>query len=338
MALRYMDSFDHYTDLTSKGWTTSGCSISAGNGRWSTAGLHLNNSGNFITRIFDAQATWIVGFSWRSAQTVVDTARVIMALMDSSTYQVYLTLDGAGHLQVKNGSGTVLGTGSTVLSVGTVYYFELKVTINNSTGVVALRINGVSELSLTSQDTQNSGNATADGIRMGFGGGGNTHLDYYDDLYVLDGTGSAPTNDFLGDCRVESILPSGNGNSSQLVGSDGNSTDNYLLVDETAPDGDTTYVESSTVSNKDTYAYGNVTPTTGTVFGVQVLPYAQKTDGGARSIASIARLSGTEVDSADKTLSSSYGYLPDIRETKPGGGTWSISDVNSAEFGVKVTA
>jgi hypothetical protein len=68
-----------------------------------------------------------------------------------------------------------------------------------------------------------------------------------------------------------------------------------------------------------------------------LLPYAAKTNAGVRSIASVARLSGTEVDSSDKALSVSYAYLPDIRETKPGGGAWSISDVNSAEFGVKVT-
>jgi hypothetical protein len=74
------------------------------------------------------------------------------------------------------------------------------------------------------------------------------------------------------------------------------------------------------------------------VFGVQILPYAKKTDAGTRSIKTIARLSATEVDGPEQFLASAYGYLSDIREAKPGGGAWTISDVNSAEFGVKVFA
>ena len=228
---------------------------------------------------------------------------------------------------------------TTVLSQDTFYYIELKVTISDSAGVIVLKINGATELNLTSQDTRNGGNATADTITLGAGGQNNSAAIFsYDDLYICDGTGSAPDNDFLGDCRVEASLPSGNGNSSQLVGSDADSTNNYLLVDESAPNGDTDYVESSTVGNKDTYAMGNLASTSGTVYGVQPVPVAKKTDAGSRSIVSVVRLSSTEVDSAAKTLTSSYLILPDVRTTKPGGGAWTITDWNNAEAGVKVNA
>ena len=105
------------------------------------------------------------------------------------------------------------------------------------------------------------------------------------------------------------------------------------------PNDDTEYVESSTAGHKDTYAYGNLATASGTVYAVQPVPYAKKNDAGpSRSIVSVARLSGTEEDSAVKTLSTSYAYFGDIRATKPGGGQWTIADVNSAEFGVKVNA
>jgi hypothetical protein len=211
------------------------------------------------------------------------------------------------------------------------------VTIDDSTGVVVVKVNEVTDIKLSSQDTRNGGNASVNRIRPQTVGWQSGTALYFDDLVVITTSGGTAT-DFIGDVRVESIFPNGNGNSSQLVGSDGNSTDNYLLVDETAPNDDTDYVESSTVGDKDTYAYSNVTPTTGTVHGVQLLPYAKKTDAGTRSIVSVARHSGTEEDSSAKTLNSTYAYLPDVRETKPGGGAWSISDVNAAEFGVKVNA
>lgn len=348
MALRFCDSFDHYVtaDLNSKYTTVTGAGvISAGNGRNSTAGFRTSNHNNALTKTIDAQATWIVGFAMRINALPSSTQGALMTLMDGAIVHVTLQINPSGLLEVRRGTnaGTLLATGSTVLATNTFYYIEMKITISDAAGAVVIHINSVAETltfvsgTATTQDTRNAGNASANIIAFPNGASSlSTNVDY-DDLYVCDSTGGT-NNDFLGDVRVEALFPNGDGNSSQLVGSDGNSVNNSLLVDETAPNSDTDYVESSTVSDKDTYAYSNMTPTAGTVAGVQVLPFAKKTDAGARSIVSVARLSATEVDSAAKTLNTTYGYLPDVRETKPGGGAWAVSDVNSAEFGVKVNA
>lgn len=336
MALVFMDGFDHYTTLLQK-WSTTNAnpSITTGAARYGVNGFSANNQDAFaMTNSFTSNATWIVGVAVKLGG--FGTNR-IFGLYDTGTVQVDLRYNASNILYVTR-NGTTLGTGTTPLVNGVWTYAELKVFINASTGTVDVRRNGVSEIALTSQNTKNTTNATANAVRLGGDVGGGGVYASFDDFYMCDGSGASPTDTFLGDVRVETLLPSGDGNSSQLVGSDGNSINNSLLVDEVAPNDDTDYVESSTVSDKDTYAFGNLTSTTGTVFGVQVLPWAKKTDAGTRSIVSVARLSGTEVDSATKTLSSSYSYLPDVREAKPGGGVWTISDVNSAEFGVKVTA
>lgn len=340
MALRFCDSFDHYAtaDWNNK-WSSnsdSTYSLIGATGRNGNA-LRCRWGNQGVSKILDAQATWIVGFAWR-AVTAVPAATPIISFYDGATQHIYLTPDGLNHLQIVRGGGTVLGTGATVITSGTgFHYIEMKVTISDTVGVASLKIDGATELNLTGIDTRNAGNATADRFYLS-NVGANTNIDYdYDDLYVCDGTG-ATNNTFLGDVRVQAIFPSGDGNSSVLVGSDGNSVNNSLLVDETSPNSDTDYVESSTPGDKDTYAMGNVTPTAGTVFGVQMLPYAKKTDAGSRSIVSVTRLSTTEEDSAAKALAGSYTYLPDIRETKPGGGAWTITDVNAMEAGVKVNA
>ena len=75
-----------------------------------------------------------------------------------------------------------------------------------------------------------------DGQSDSVGPNGATTANYdYDDLYICDGTTvpGEPVNDFLGDVRVDTLYPNGNGNSSQWVGQDANSTDNYLNVDDT---------------------------------------------------------------------------------------------------------
>jgi len=154
----------------------------------------------------------------------------------------------------------------------------------------------------------------------------------WDDLYLTDST------DFLGDCRVECLIPSGNGNSSQWVGSDATSTDNYLLVDETSLDGDTTYVEADSVGDKDTYAMDDLETAAGTVYAVQTILAQRKTDAGSRQVAPVLRHSGTDYDGTSVSVGDTYAFGIEIEEQNPGtSSAWSIADVNAIEFGAKVT-
>lgn len=343
MALRWMDSFDHYTTVLQK-WDAEG---GVGQPIGSSFGRFVNgyqcqfNRSTFLRKDLDAQPTWILGLALRLEGGYVDAANCrVFTLYDAGSSQMDLRFEsGTGKLQITR-NGTQLGsTATAALLLNVWHYIEFKVTIHNSTGIAIARVNGVDVINVSGADTQATANATADRIHFAekatTGGSFNWHVD---DIYACDGTGSAPANDFLGDVRVSAIFPNANGTTSQLDGSDGNQIDNYLLVDETVPDDDTTYAESADIGDKDTYNYGSLPSSSGTVYGIQLLPRARKTDAGTRKIATIARHSGVEVDSADVTLSTSYVTTKEIRETKPGGGAWSVSDINAAEFGVKVTA
>ena len=79
-----------------------------------------------------------------------------------------------------------------------------------------------------------------------------------DDVAINDTTG-AENDSWVGNGRIRAIIPNGNGASSQWVGSDGNSTDNYLLVDDVPNDGDTTYVRTSAAAQTDDYELSTVT-------------------------------------------------------------------------------
>ena len=122
------------------------------------------------------------------------------------------------------------------------------------------------------------------------------------------------------------------------MGSDSDSTDNYLLVDDTTPDDDTTYVGSNTVGDKDLYDYGSISATSGTIYAVKPMLYARKDDSGSRSICSVVKESGgTEEDGPDQSIGQTYQYWNDIRTQTPSGGDWGVSDVNGMTAGVKVT-
>lgn len=342
--LLFYDSFDHYTSAVQKWSSVAGSGVPgmvAGSGRNGTAGFDFSTAGALATKTLPGQyATLICGFAFRRNTTPSSTGVLFRFQEGASTVHVDLRVTPLGQLEVTR-SGTLLGSGTTVIPINVFAYIEIKATIHDTTGAVEVRVNGVTDINVSGVDTRNGGTGLLDVISLVRSNPGVTDF-WIDDLYVIDTTDSGvagvPNNDFLGDVRVEYLAPNGNGNSSQFVGSDADSTDNFLLVDEAPSDGDTTYVGSPTVGNKDTYAYGNLTPTTGTVFGVQILPMARKTDAGTRSLATVARLGVTETDGPTRPLSTSYQYLSDIREANPDGDAWDIADVNGAEFGVKVAA
>jgi len=347
--LRFIESWDHYSTVVRKWDFNFNVDIQNNAGRFGSgdAAAYFGNTDHRIQKVIDAQPTWIIGFPWYSNTTAFGDNQPILSILDGSTYQCSVSPVTAGPvctLRAYRGSvgasGTSLGTGTIQLKQLRWYWIEVLFTISDTVGVIQTKIDGVTDLNLTSQDTKVTSNATGNIIQLGGDAGGGRGM-YIGDLYVCDGTGSAPTNTFLGDVRVQCIMPNGNGTTSQLIGQDSDSTNNYQNVDDggpdTDPDDDTTYNQHTVVGNKDTYAYTDVNGSTGTVYGVQISPYARKTDAGTRKICSIARLSGTEVDGPDKDLSTTYQYLSDIRETKPGGGAWTPTDINNAEFGMKIT-
>lgn len=343
MTLRFTDSFDHYAtaDFTQK-WTLTGSgtyAISAGNGRRSTACFRFSSpaSGTNVLKTVDSHATLIVGFAFRFAG-IGSSSTVFAALMDAGSVQVDVRANADGTLSVTR-NGTTLSTTAVALSANIYYYIEFKATIHDTTGSYDLRVDGVSVTSGTNVDTKNTSNATANGLRLGSTNSlvGASNWDF-DDLYICDGAG-ATNNDFLGDVRVDAYLPNGNGNSSQLVGSDGNSTDNYLLVDESSQNGDTDYVASATVSEKDTYAFANMAHTPSSIFGVQINIIAKKDDAGTRSIQSVIRSGGSDTDGTSRALATSYADYRQIAETDPNtAAAWTSSGFNAAEFGTKVAA
>lgn len=293
-------------------------------------------------------ATFIVGVAWNGGVGVASAIRDPLIVLKSdaaATSHVALVILTTGALAVYRGAssaGTLLGTTAAGVMVdGSYQYVEMKATLDDSTGVVVVRVDELEVLHLTGLDTKNGGTKTVfDSFRLRLFYSGVS--DGADDFYVCNGAGSV-NNDFLGAIKIETLYPTGNGNSSQWVGSDGNSTDNYLLVDDPASGslintGD--YVEGSSTGDEDTYVHGNSTqPTGNAVRAVFMHAYAQKNDAGARELAHVARLSGTETSTASvKTMiNGTMKTTWAVSETKPGGGAWTVNDVNNAEFGIKAT-
>jgi hypothetical protein len=230
------------------------------------------------------------------------------------------------------------GTGTTTFVTGVWYRIEIKFYSHASAGTVEVRINGVTEINLTGKDTLNGSDNANASVTLGVNYPGAVAPSViFDDVVILDTTGSL-NNNFLGDVQVKMRKPNGNGNTNQFTGSDADSTDNYLLVDDgAAPDEDTTYTEDSVSGNKDLYAYENSPSGTATIFAVNVKTLARKTTAGAADLKAVARSNVTETDSGNLGLTTSYTIKPAIYEIDPNtSAAWGTSGFDSAQFGVKV--
>jgi hypothetical protein len=356
MTLIDFDGFDvsttssHYT--TGRGWDATNSSMpnpsTASSRNAAGNGLPMTAANARAMRKFSASEEddlIIAGVAYKPTAFNTTGLNVIFQLLSDDGATIHLTIGhtAAGKIRVTRGdfNGTTLGdeAGTTFSALNSYKQIEVKARLHDSTGSVEVRVDGNTTpvINLSSQDTKNGGTKTVfDAIYLrGNLSTANGGQGQFDDFYVCNEQ-SGTNNDFLGDVVVQTVFPSGNGATSNLVGSDGNSTDNYLLVDETAPN-TSDYNGSATVDQKDTYAMGNTSGTPTSIRAVRLNAYAAKSDAGSRSFALVVRSGGTEADSSDIPLSTTFQYYGTIFLLDPtDSNAWSQAKVDGIEAGFKV--
>jgi hypothetical protein len=157
---------------------------------------------------------------------------------------------------------------------------------------------------------------------------------YLDDLLLWTDVdnGDGWTTNLGGGVRLLKTVRPTSDASVQFTRSTGSTS--YTLVDEqTLATSD--YVESGTDGHIDRYGFADHGLTGVTPHGVIVETVAVNLGAGAINVALVAELSGTLAESppvdlpgANKTYQWHFG-------AKPGGGSWSLSDIDAATFGIK---
>jgi hypothetical protein len=291
----------------------------------------------FSTPAFSPVQTIVVGFAFKSSLDGSNNTFDLLRLGDgASSFHLGLRVLNTGAVQV-NKNGTILTgeSSSDVISPNTWYYVEIKATIHDTTGSYSVRVNGVTVASATNVDTRNVGNESVDRVTFCGQGGFGHQSTFFDDIYVLDTTGSL--NDFLGVQVVEAIYPT-----SEVQGdwTPSTGTDNSAMVDENPMDSDSTYVESSTIGNKDLYGMGNLSQITANVKGVQVNADLRVTDATPFNVELIVKENITESAFANQTVSSeSYRTFSNIIENNPDTGLpFTVAEVNAMQCGIELKA
>jgi hypothetical protein len=347
MAIIFMDSFDHYPQsliLHKYDYTINGNTYVGpvdGIGRYGSAGLrwHVSNATSQLNKYFSPTKTLIMGWAAKpvSGTTAGDQ---FISFLDGGTVHVSVRMS-SNNYQVTR-AGTTLGTGTFSVVPGSWHYFEIKVTIDNTNGGIHMKINGVDDLRLgvyastpTALDTQNGASAQVSNWQLGLNTGSNIQW-YFDDFYLCDTT--APNDDFLGDTRIEYLVPTGAGNRTMFTPSTGS---NWQTVDELSPS-DTDYNSASSPGDMDLFGMSNLAGN-GLVRGVQTISQAKKDDAGFRKTVPVFYKASGLGDTArfykgsQDTVSDTFTNRLQRFNTSPDTGVaWTVDEVNAIQYGYAV--
>lgn len=340
MALLFIDGFDHYAtaDLSKKYQAVTASSITTGGGRRGGGCISLTSqlAGSNVGRTIPITSSIIVGaaVSRRTSQL----GSYIFRLTNASNTAASL-LYSSGFLSITNANNTVIGTSIpiTTLGPGIWNYIEWKMLIADSipANSCVVRVNGVEVLNLpagTDTKYQTTSPTTFDMVRLGTPSAG-LEMDV-DDFYVCDTTGLT-NNNFLGDVRIDTLLPDADGVYNDGVPSTG--INSWSILDN-VPANTSSYVTLTNLGEKETLQFTDLpTIPTQTIHAVQVNYNSAKSDSGLIFGAALAVSGATIGEATSSTLATSYSAQSGIFLTDPAtGDAWTESAVNSAEFGIIV--
>lgn len=313
MSLLFTDGFDNQSPANSGKYNSfTGYPLYVYSGR---TGNSAGWSGGFATKNLSSnKSTLVAGFALKA---YVGYAGTILKFVDSSTTQIYLNINVSGQIEVKHGDGTTLGTYSTITDSAWMYV-EFKSTFNNSTGSYDLKINGISEVSGTNVDTQNSANAYANKVELGFDG---SVIAEFDDYYVDDAN-------FLGNVKVYTMNPTSDSSVAWTPSAD----TNYQCVDDGGNyhDSDSSYVSVTAAGLKDLYGLSNLSLSSGTIKGIAHNFVGKKTDTNPANIIPKIVTNSTEYSGSAIAMTTSYVSYQTIWENNPDTSTaWTYSEVDA---------
>lgn len=306
------------------------------------ASTEQKRTGNYSYKLAaNANATMLIPqsseiyirFGWYNATG--DTK--IMKFMNGSTALCALNFtssDYSFNISV-NGGSTYIAKSLIKINNNAWHLIEVHIKIADSNGIIELRIDG--ELDSEGRyigDTKPGAETTITGLYFGWGSG----TLYLDDIAINDINGTVD-NTWCGDGHVINLAPNDNGDSSQFVGNDSNSVDNYLLVDEVPSDGDTTYVQSATPDAKDLYNLNpSGLPADYNILNVWPEARVKDTTTGAGTIKLLVKTEGIEYESPDINLSTAYAkQIGTLYNLNPNTGSpWTTAQLDALQVGIKV--
>lgn len=331
MALKFIDSFDHYDDdgLDDK-YTVGGGFIVGGR-----HGNGVSSPNATIAFPVIESSTVIMGAAIKWFAFAGSTAFRIGNGNDTGIVSLYALNDGTLHVQRFDTGLPEIGVSiPDTVKTNQWYFVEWVVDIQDGeSGSVQVYVDDELVINETGVRTFPSIETFTDYGWNNVSLGANGTAVIADDFYVCDGSGDAPFNDRLGDIEIVVLRP--NAVTVQADWTPSPTTDNYLNVDDTEPDDDSTYNYTDTPGDIDLFEMDDL-PDGYQVLGAQLLINARRTEEGFASLTPQLKQDGVIYDGATRPLASTYYYRNrDVYEKAPDDTDWTLEKINAIQAGYK---
>jgi hypothetical protein len=343
MSVVFMDGGDHLAtaDLLKKWDALNGCVVSTNPVRTGGGALRFTDNQHYVRKMgLPAHSTYIICGAYYFTALPVDWE--IATFYETATQaQACIRLNNGAFTIYRGNEAASLGSsGAGLVAAGQWLFIESKLVVHATAGSVTIRINGVQVYQVTGQNTQGGASLNVNGVGLGasYPGAGAFGGVNVDDFFALNGAGSV-NNDFIGDRHVGTLLPTGQGTYAEFARTGGSVAGNYTAVSEAAMDGDTSYVSSSTVGQRDTYTYPALPAVASAVTAVQFNLMARKDDSlNPRTIAPMERNGTTDyVGTPSADLGTGYLDVFSVAELSLAtGAAWGVGEIPASQFGVRV--
>lgn len=276
-------------------------------------------------------------------QGSVGTSSIIASFFDATANatQVSLRLNSTGQLQffLGSGTGTPIGSASSAgtMSGSTWAYVECTVTISATVGFVECKVNGTTVI--TTAATQNT-KSTANTFVNAFQFQG-TNPSYFDDLYMLDGTGSSPLNTYLSAVGMPQVREEAPNANSAVGGRNAWTPTNPTNVNfsnvANIPAVTTKFNADATPGDYDMFRFPSLPSNTATVLAINEWALLLLDSAGARTVELNCYSGGTDSAGTAFTPGATAAYANHISTVDPNtGSAWTVANAGAAELGVKV--
>jgi hypothetical protein len=299
--------------------------------------------GNAAGVLFNTNLTTVIcGFRVNVSALPSSGTGILCAWYDATggAIQVALRLNSTGQLQfyLGAGTGTPIGSASAAgtLASGTWPYIECTVTISATVGFVECKVNGTTVITTAAtQNTKSTANTFVNAFQIEGPAGNNSE---FDDLYILDTTGSSPLNTYLGPVQVRGDAASAN---SAVGGRNAWTPTNPTNVNHSnvanIPASATEYNADATVGDYDMFQFPALPSNVATVLAVDEWALTLLDSAGARTLELNCYSNGTDSPTAAFTPGTTAGYTNQVSAVDPHtSSAWTVANAGAAELGVKV--
>jgi hypothetical protein len=341
MALKFIDSFDHYL-------------AADGNFKWTNAGYQSRQAG---VHGYGMRGNFLKGMLFGSDTVIMEMyiqpilASQFFNIGDTGvTPQVWCGYLNNGTIHVtKYGADPgeyIFLSAPDIIRMETWYHLGWKVRVHETAGAVEVRLNGETICNVTGVST--TFGSIASGLWSGTIGyfqiGDNANATVFDDLVVMDDVddglndprlpGGGGFDKFLGAVEIIVKRPNGIGTSAEWTPAPGGA--NWMNVDDIEPDGDTSVNSAAATANgaTDLFAMEDLTVTQDVV-GAQSLICCRKTEEGFAAVSRVVKDAGSTTVGTPFYLPDSYSYLITPEPTLPDGTLWTRARWNAIEYGYR---